>query len=148
MTCDFCVCDNWFAEVPGPTESNRLFAHTTTSLGLPFNWGDMPVHAWTVYQELDEVRRDWAFFYFDLNDADNFPQLKKRVECMFKFEEFWPKVKADRLPDCNFLCPTTSTSWRSPVHNTRPTTSAALKTSSPMCTKRCGPSPSGTIASS
>lgn len=103
---EFCVCDNWFAEVPGPTEPNRIFAHAATSLGLLFNpWGDMPIEARTIYQELEKAGRDWAFFYFDLSDSDNFPELKKRVERVLKFDEFWPKAKTGSLPSYSFLCP-------------------------------------------
>ena len=29
----FCVCDNWFSEVPGPTQPNRLYMHAATSAG-------------------------------------------------------------------------------------------------------------------
>lgn len=82
---EFCICSNWFAEIPGLAEPNRP-CPPATPLGLLFNpWGNMPIHARTIYQELDKVGRDRAFFYFDLKDADNFPKLRKRVERMFNF---------------------------------------------------------------
>ncbi|HEY0251603.1 MAG TPA: alkaline phosphatase family protein [Kofleriaceae bacterium] len=28
---EFCVCDNWFSSMPGPTEPNRMFVHAGTS---------------------------------------------------------------------------------------------------------------------
>ncbi|KAJ1380729.1 Phosphoesterase [Sesbania bispinosa] len=31
---EFAVCDRWFASVPSPTQSNRLYVHSTTSHGL------------------------------------------------------------------------------------------------------------------
>src|SRR5579871_4424276 len=38
----FCLCDNWFAEVPGPTQPNRLYMHAATSAGLAHNvWTDV-----------------------------------------------------------------------------------------------------------
>src|SRR5947209_15181323 len=33
----FCVCDNWFAEVPGPTQPNRLYMHAASSTGFALN---------------------------------------------------------------------------------------------------------------
>jgi phospholipase C len=43
----FIVCDNWFASVPGPTWTNRLFAMSGTSLGrvkMPTGIFDLNVH--------------------------------------------------------------------------------------------------------
>ena len=103
---EFCVCDNWFSDLPGPTEPNRLFTHAATSMGLTFNpWGDMPITARTVYDELDKAGRDWAFFYFDLSDSDNFPALKKRVDRVLKFDAFLQKAHTGSLPAYSFLCP-------------------------------------------
>ncbi|MFL6227976.1 MAG: alkaline phosphatase family protein, partial [Pyrinomonadaceae bacterium] len=33
----FCVCDNWYSEVPGPTQPNRLYMHAATSAGFAHN---------------------------------------------------------------------------------------------------------------
>ena len=41
---NFTICDHWFSSVPGPTWTNRFFAHSGTSRGLvemphfPFHW--------------------------------------------------------------------------------------------------------------
>jgi len=34
---EFALFDHWHAAVPGPTEPNRLFAHTGTAYGSSFN---------------------------------------------------------------------------------------------------------------
>lgn len=118
---EFCVCDNWFSEVPGPTEPNRLFAHAATSMGLVFNpWGDMPITARTIYEELDKTGHDWAFFYYDLSDSDSFPQLKKRTERVLRFEQFWPKAQTGALPTYSFLCPRYNDSPQEPCSSQHP----------------------------
>jgi phospholipase C len=102
---EFAVCDHWFSEVPGPTQPNRLFVHAATSLGFTHNVWSHPIQAPTVYEELEKVGRSWAFYYFDLTDSDSFPQLKKRVEHIQKFDAFYEAAHAGALPTYSFLCP-------------------------------------------
>jgi len=102
---EFCVCDNWFSEVPGPTQPNRLFAHSGTSCGFTHNVWAQPFVNPTIYQELDKVGRDWCIYYFDLRDSDSFPQIKKRVDRVLPFATFIAQAKAGRLPAYSFLCP-------------------------------------------
>ena len=52
----FCVCDNWYAEVPGPTQPNRLYMHAGTSLGAGINnW----TYSFVIprFPELEECQR-------------------------------------------------------------------------------------------
>jgi phospholipase C len=68
----FCVCDRWFSSVPGPTWTNRFFAHSGTSQG----WVGMPslmklgnLHAYdqtTVYDRLNERQVPWRIYYGDI----------------------------------------------------------------------------------
>jgi phospholipase C len=102
---EFCVCDQWFSEVPGPTEPNRLFMHAGTSVGLTHNPWEFQVPARTIYEELDKAGRDWAFFFFDINDAIVFPALKGRVDRMFQFAAFAQQCEAGSLPAYSFICP-------------------------------------------
>ena len=57
----FCVCDQWYSEVPGPTEPNRLFMHAATSMGLVHNPWEFPITARTIYEDIDEQgTKTWA----------------------------------------------------------------------------------------
>ena len=102
---EFCVCDQWYSEVPGPTEPNRLFVHAGTSMGLTHNPWQFPVTARTIYEELDAAGRDWAFYFFDINDAVVFPKLKPRIDRMLRFEAFAQQCAAGTLPAYSFVCP-------------------------------------------
>jgi phospholipase C len=102
---EFCVCDQWYSEVPGPTQPNRLFVHAATSAGFVRNVWDQPFNVETVYEALEKVGRDWGVFYFDLRDSDSFPQIKKRVDRVLPFDSFLGKAKQGALPSYSFLCP-------------------------------------------
>ena len=103
---EFCVCDHWFSEVPGPTEPNRLFMHAATSMGFAHNVWTHPITARTIYENLDEAGHDWAFYYYDLSDSNQFPALKKRVDRIHKMDAFFADVASpERLPTYSFLCP-------------------------------------------
>lgn len=104
---EFCVCDKWFSEVPGPTEPNRLFMHAGTSVGFVHNPWECPIEARTIYQDIDEQgEKDWAFYYFDLSDSDNFPALKKRHDRVHEFQRFYEDLKDPaNFPNYSFLCP-------------------------------------------
>ena len=104
---EFCVCDRWFSEVPGPTEPNRLFMHAATSLGFVHNPWEYPMDARTIYEDIDEQgERNWATYYYDLADATNFPRLKSQVDKLRPFERFAKDVsKPSTFPNYVFLCP-------------------------------------------
>jgi phospholipase C len=67
----FTVCDRWYASVPGPTWTNRLFVMSGTSLGrvtmpngimsLNLHWYDQP----TVFDRLNERRKEWKVYFGD-----------------------------------------------------------------------------------
>src|ERR1051326_4416534 len=102
---EFVLCDQWYSEVPGPTQPNRLFAHAATSIGLTHNVWDLPINASTIYDELDKAGRDWAFYYYDLSDSDSFPALKGQVDRILQFGAFAQMSSAGTLPSYSFLCP-------------------------------------------
>jgi len=68
----FCVCDPWFSSVPGPTWTNRFFAHSGTSQG----WVKMPqppfhldLHRYdqtTIYDRLNERNVPWRIYAGDI----------------------------------------------------------------------------------
>ncbi len=109
LASQFCVCDNWYSEVPGPTEPNRLFVHAATSAGFVDNEWQAPISAQTVYQLLEQAGFDWAFFFVDLSDSDSFPALKSRTTRIFQLSAFAQQASAGTLPTYSFLCPQMNT---------------------------------------
>lgn len=69
---NFMVCDQWFSSVPGPTWTNRFFAHSGTSLGrieMPNGILDANLHWYdqiTVYDRLNERNKPWTIYYGDI----------------------------------------------------------------------------------
>ena len=102
---EFLVCDNWFSEVPGPTQPNRLFVHAGTSEGFTHNVWDRAFNSTTIYDRLTSVGKDWAVFYFDMKDSDSFPAIKRQVDKVLPFAKFFDRAKAGTLPAYSFLCP-------------------------------------------
>jgi phospholipase C len=67
----FTVCDNWFASVPGPTWTNRLFAMSGTSLGrvkMPTGIFDLPNHNYnqdSIFDRLANAGILWRVYFGD-----------------------------------------------------------------------------------
>lgn len=68
----FCVSDSWFSSVPGPTWTNRFFAHSGTSQGW-VNMPDLPFHPnlhrydqTTVYDRMNERNVSWRIYAGDI----------------------------------------------------------------------------------
>lgn len=67
----FMVCDHWFASVPGPTWTNRLFLMSGTSLGrvnMPNGLMDLNVHWYdqpTIFDRLNARSRRWVVYHGD-----------------------------------------------------------------------------------
>jgi phospholipase C len=68
----FCVCDRWFSSVPGPTWTNRFFAHSGTSQGwvnmpnLPFHPNFHRYDQTTVFDRLNEKNIPWRIYAGDV----------------------------------------------------------------------------------
>ncbi len=103
----FCVCDNWFSEVPGPTEPNRLFMHAATSVGLVHNPWEFPIGARTIYEDIVAAGgRTWGCYYYDLADTANFPVLKGQTDKILPFDRFATDLQSpSTFPNYVFLCP-------------------------------------------
>ena len=69
---EFVVCQTWHASVPGPTWTNRFFAHSGTSAGIvampepPFDWNLHRYAQTTIYDRLDERNVPWRIYYGDV----------------------------------------------------------------------------------
>ncbi|HVN89445.1 MAG TPA: alkaline phosphatase family protein [Candidatus Binataceae bacterium] len=68
---NFTVCDRWYAPVPGPTWTNRLFAMSGTSLGRvampegPLAWNLHWYSQSTIFDRLNEVAKEWRVYFGD-----------------------------------------------------------------------------------
>ena len=119
------LCDNWFCEVPGPTQPNRLYMHAATSQGFAFNdWG-RTVDVDSIYNRLEDAKRTWAVYYSDDNDVVKFDRLAAKAynkpgeEAEFEadrkkgvlgafldFKTFFKQhVKSGKLSSYNFIEP-------------------------------------------
>jgi phospholipase C len=103
---EFLVCDQWFSEVPGPTQSNRLYVHAGTSCGFAHNvWDRHFTGVPTIYDRLADAGKTWGVYYFDLKDTDSFPTIKAQVDKVQPFAKFFEAAQAGTLPSYSFLCP-------------------------------------------
>jgi phospholipase C len=64
----FCLCEQWFCAVLGPTWPNRMFGHAGTSDGQKDN--SFPEGGGftfpTIWTHLDAIGVPWKYYYFDL----------------------------------------------------------------------------------
>lgn len=103
---NFCLCDHWFCEVPGPTMPNRMFIHAATSEGYVHNDFSRPYTSKTVYELFEEKGLSWATYFHDLNEALQFKNLKRTPDHFRRFDERWAKdVAAGELPNYSFILP-------------------------------------------
>jgi phospholipase C len=102
----FCICDNWYSEVPGPTQPNRLYMHAATSFGFALNVWTQIFDGPTVYNRLQDAGYTWGTYYFDDNDLAEFSQINKQTENFKLYEDsFASDVKAGALPNYTFIEP-------------------------------------------
>lgn len=102
----FCLCDNWFAEVPGPTQPNRLYLHAATSTGFALNNWQRVLAVRTIYNSLAEAGRSWATYAFDTNEVLEFAQVQNETANFKWFEEaFTADVQQGTLPTYSFIIP-------------------------------------------
>lgn len=102
----FCVCDNWYSEVPGPTQPNRLYMHAATSFGFALNVWTHIFDGPTIYNRLSDAGKTWAAYYFDDNDLAGFSQVNKESANFKLYEDsFASDVKAGTLANYAFIEP-------------------------------------------
>jgi phospholipase C len=103
----FCLCDNWFSSVPGPTFPNRAFAHAATSIGRvdmsPIGYVGISE---TIYELLNENGVDSRIYYNDTTLAATFPKLMAQMNQYFgDFQDFLNACGNDALPSYSFIEP-------------------------------------------
>lgn len=102
----FCVCDNWYASVPGPTLPNRSYMHAATSVGrvdMSPNWLE---ESTTVYELLARFNVSSKIYYHDWSMAMTFKHFLKGQDKSFGvFDDFLTACKKNKLPAYSFVEP-------------------------------------------
>jgi phospholipase C len=102
----FCVCDNWFSEVPGPTQPNRFYMHAATSTGFALNNWKRVLDVRTIYNALEDASFSWATYAFDSNEVLEFSQVSGKTQNFKLFEDtFKADVLAGTLANYSFIIP-------------------------------------------
>jgi len=103
---NFVLCDQWYAEVPGPTMPNRLYMHAATSAGWARNDWSLPLANVTIYEQLQKSGHSWAVYYSDQNEVAQYSRIN-RQRANFKLYEstFAADAAAGRLASYNFIIP-------------------------------------------
>ena len=102
---EFCLCDHWHCEVPGPTMPNRMFVHAATSEGYVHNDFKRPFTSKTVYELFEEKGLTWAAYFSDLVDLFQFEKLERTPDHFRRFDNWADDVAAGKLPNYTFLFP-------------------------------------------
>jgi phospholipase C len=102
---EFCLCDQWHCEVPGPTMPNRMFMHAATSEGYIHNDFKRRYSSKTLYELFEEKGFTWAIYFSDLHDLLQFPKLAPTKDHFRRFDQWASDVAGGNLPTFAFLFP-------------------------------------------
>jgi kumamolisin len=103
---NFVLCDQWYAEVPGPTMPNRLYVHAATSAGWARNDWSVALDSITIYEQIQTSGRSWAVYYSDQNEVAQYSRINTQ-RANFKLYEsgFAADAAAAKLANYNFIIP-------------------------------------------
>src|SRR5262249_15280037 len=103
---EFCLCDHWFCEVPGPTMPNRMYIHAATSEGYVHNAFQRDFTSKTIYELVQEQGLTWCTYCHDLNEVLQFKNLGESADHFRRFEDRWESdVSQGALPNYVFILP-------------------------------------------
>ena len=103
---NFVLCDQWYAEVPGPTMPNRLFIHAATSAGWARNDWTVQLPNVTLYEQLQRNNRSWAVYYSDQNEVAQYSRINTQRGSFRLYESaFAADAAAGKLANYNFIIP-------------------------------------------
>jgi phospholipase C len=106
LAAEFCLCDHWHCEVPGPTMPNRMYVHAATSEGYVHNAFSREFDSKTVYELFQEKHLSWATYFHDLNEVLQFKKLPRDADHFRRFEQRWAAdVRTGALPSYSFILP-------------------------------------------
>jgi phospholipase C len=106
LATNFVLCDEWFAEVPGPTMPSRLYIHAATSVGWARNDWSVPLDSVTIYEQLQRNQRTWAVYFSDQNEVAQYNRINTQ-RANFKLYEsaFAADASAGKLANYCFIIP-------------------------------------------
>jgi phospholipase C len=117
----FCVCDNWFSEVPGPTQPNRLYMQAASSFGYAMNDWSQIFSARTIYNNLQDAGFTWAVYYSDLNEVAEFSQVNTQKNNFKDFtQSFTADVSSGALPNYAYVVPRFNNTTEAPANSQHP----------------------------
>jgi phospholipase C len=103
---EFCLCDHWFCEVPGPTMPNRMYIHAATSEGYVHNAFNRDFTSKTVYELVHDKQLTWCTYFHDLNEVLQFRALGHSKKNFRRFDDRWANdVSKGNLPNYVFILP-------------------------------------------
>jgi phospholipase C len=103
---NFVLCDQWYAEVPGPTMPNRLYIHAGTSAGWARNDWTVQLPNVTLYEQLQKNGRSWAVYYSDQNEVAQYSRINTQRASFRLYESaFAADAAAGKLANYNFIIP-------------------------------------------
>lgn len=102
---NFLLCDRWHADVPGPTQANRLFTHAATSCGYAHNVWSQKFDAVTIYENLQAAGFTWSTYESDSNEVREYTRISGQSACFKRIESFKADVAGGTLPNYSFLIP-------------------------------------------
>jgi len=106
LATDFVLCDQWFAEVPGPTMPNRLYIHAATSAGWAYNNWSVALDSVTIYEQLQKNRRTWAVYFSDQNEVAQYGRINTQRNNFKLYESaFAADASAGQLANYCFIIP-------------------------------------------
>jgi len=111
---NFCICDNWYSEVPGPTQPNRLYMHAGTSAGFGFNKWQAKLDIRTIYENMEDAGFTWGVYSFDTNEVLEFSRINTKKANFKKFDDsFQSDVTSGKLANYSFIVPRSTNSKNS-----------------------------------
>ena len=102
---EFALCDHWFAEVPGPTQPNRLYLHAATSDGHGLNAWSASFNLRTIYQQVAEAGLSWATYEHDTNEVRSFIPLQASTASFKQIAAFAQDCASGQLANYVFIAP-------------------------------------------
>jgi phospholipase C len=102
---EFAICDRWHAEVPGPTQPNRLYLHAATSDGHGLNAWSAKFDLKTIYEQVAGAGLTWATYEDDSNEVREFTRLVTPTAPFKMMAEFAGDCASGNLANYVFISP-------------------------------------------
>jgi phospholipase C len=102
---EFAICDAWHAEVPGPTQPNRLYLHAATSDGHALNNWSATFDLKTIYEQVAAAGFTWATYEEDSNEVREFKRLQPQKAWFKQMSAFAGDCASGALANFVFISP-------------------------------------------